>query len=107
VLSTVFSQLSTGETAAVVKEAAKLGWKPTFIVSAAAADRITLKLSGPAADGLLGVACGELPDSQRPGWKKYLERTKKYGKGRPGFIIVSDTFSLRFLLKASNSQARI
>ena len=53
------------ETAAVVKEAAKLGWKPTFIVSAAAADRITLKLSGPAADGLLGVACGELPDSQR------------------------------------------
>ena len=73
------------ETAAVLKEAAKLGWKPTFIVSAAAADRITLKLSGPAADGLLGVACGELPDSQRPGWKKYLERTKKYGKGRPGF----------------------
>ncbi|MBW1673230.1 MAG: ABC transporter substrate-binding protein [Deltaproteobacteria bacterium] len=73
------------ETAGVTKTAAKLGWKPTFIVSAAAADRITLKLSGPAADGLLGVACGELPDSQRPGWKKYLERTKKYGKAKPGF----------------------
>jgi branched-chain amino acid transport system substrate-binding protein len=73
------------ETAAVVKEAAKLGWKPIFIVSAAAADAITLKLSGLAADGLLGVACGELPGSQRPGWKKYLERTKKYGKGKPGF----------------------
>ncbi|MBC8418400.1 MAG: ABC transporter substrate-binding protein [Desulfobacterales bacterium] len=73
------------ETAAVLKEAAKLGWKPTFIVSAAAADAITLKLSGPAADGLLGVACGELPDSQRPGWKKYLDRTKQYGKVTPGF----------------------
>ena len=73
------------ETAGVVKEAAKLGWKPTFMVSAAATDPITLKLSGPAADGLLGVACGELLDSQRPGWKKYLERTKKYDKGTPGF----------------------
>lgn len=73
------------ETAGVVKEAAKLGWKPTFMVSSAASDPITLKLSGPAADGLLGVACGELLDSQRPGWKKYLERTKKYDKGSPGF----------------------
>jgi len=73
------------ETAGVVKEAAKLGWKPVFMVSAAASDPITLKLSGPAADGLLGVACGELLDSQRPGWKKYLERTKKYGKGKPAF----------------------
>lgn len=73
------------ETAGVVKEAAKLGWKPTFMVSAAASDPITLKLSGPAADGLLGVACGELLDSQRIGWKEYLERTKKYGKGAPAF----------------------
>ena len=73
------------ETAGVVKEALKLGWKPTFMVSAAASDPITLKLSGPAADGLLGVACGELLDSQRPGWKKYVERTKKYGKGKPAF----------------------
>jgi len=73
------------ETAAVLKEAAKLGWKPIFIVSAAAADAITLKLSGPAAEGLLGVAVGELPDSQRPGWKSYLEKTKKYGKAEPGF----------------------
>ena len=73
------------ETAGVVKEAVKLGWSPTFMVSAAASDPITLKLSGPAADGLLGVACGELLDSQRPGWKKYVERTKKYGKGKPAF----------------------
>lgn len=73
------------ETAGVVKEAAKLGWKPTFMVSAAASDPITLRLSGPSADGLLGVAIGELLDSQRPGWKKYLERTKKYGKETPGF----------------------
>jgi branched-chain amino acid transport system substrate-binding protein len=80
VLATVYR-----ETAAVVKEAAKLGWKPTFIVSAAAADAITLKLSGPACEGLLGVAVGELPDSQRPGWKEYLEKTKKYGKTEPGF----------------------
>lgn len=73
------------ETAGVVKEAVKLGWKPTFMVSAAASDPITLRLSGPAAEGLLGVAIGELLDSQRPGWKKYLERTKKYGKETPGF----------------------
>jgi branched-chain amino acid transport system substrate-binding protein len=73
------------ETAGVVKEAAKLGWKPTFMVSSAASDPITIKLSGPAADGLLGVACGELLDSQQPGWKEYLERTKKYDKGTPGF----------------------
>lgn len=73
------------ETAGVLKEAAKLGWKPTFMVSAAASDPITLRLSGSAADGLLGVAVGELLESQRPGWKKYLERTKKYGKAKPAF----------------------
>ncbi len=72
------------ETAGVLKTAAKLGWKPVFIISAAAADPITLKLSGPAADGLLGITCTELIDSQRPGWKKYLEITKKYGKEKPG-----------------------
>ena len=73
------------ETAGVVKAAAKLGYRATFMVTAAAADRITLKLSGPAGDGLLGVACGELLNSKRPGWKLYLARTKKYGKGRPSF----------------------
>ncbi len=73
------------ETAGVVKEAKKLGWNTTFMVSAAAADPITLKLSGPAADGLLGVACGELFDSQRTDWKEYVERTEKYGKGKPAF----------------------
>ena len=73
------------ETAGVVKEAEKLGWKPMFVVSSAATDKITLNLSGPAADGLLGVFCGELPESERPGWKRYLERTKKYSKLEPGF----------------------
>jgi len=73
------------ETAGVVKEAVKLGWKPTFMTSSAPTDPITLKLSGPAAEGLLGVACGELIDSQRPGWKKYLERTQKYSKETPAF----------------------
>ncbi|MBT4643147.1 MAG: ABC transporter substrate-binding protein [Deltaproteobacteria bacterium] len=74
------------ETAAVVKTAKKMGWKPTFIINSAATDRITLKLSGIAADGVLGVAIGELIDSQRPGWKTYLERTEKYSKiKKPGF----------------------
>jgi branched-chain amino acid transport system substrate-binding protein len=73
------------ETAGVVKEAAKLGYKANFVINAAAADAITLKLSGPAGEGLIGVACGELVGSQRAGWKKYVERTKKYGKGKPAF----------------------
>ncbi|MBL7212218.1 MAG: ABC transporter substrate-binding protein [Desulfobacteraceae bacterium] len=74
------------ETAAVTKTAAKLGWKPTFVINSAATDRITLKLSGPAADGVLGVMCGELLSSQKPGYKKYLERTQKYSKlKKPSF----------------------
>ena len=73
------------ETAGVVKEAEKLGWKPTFIVSSAATDPMTLNLSGPAAEGLLGVFCGELADSQRPGWKQYLERTQKNSQAKQGF----------------------
>jgi hypothetical protein len=31
------------------------------------------------------VFCGELADSPRPGWKQYLERTKKYSQEKPGF----------------------
>lgn len=73
------------ETAGVLKEAEKLGWKSMFVVSSAATDKITLNLAGPAAEGLLGVFCGELPNSQRPGWKEYVERTKKYSKVEPGF----------------------
>jgi len=74
------------ETAGVTKTAAKLGWKPTFVINSAATDRITLKLSGPAADGVLGVMCGELLSSQKPGYKKYLERTEKYSKlKKPSF----------------------
>jgi len=74
------------ETAGVTKTAAKLGWKPVFVINSAATDRITLKLSGPAADGVLGVMCGELLSSQKPGYKKYLERTEKYSKlKKPSF----------------------
>ncbi len=73
------------ETAGVLKEADKLGWKSTFVVSSAATDKITLNLAGPAAEGLLGVFCGELPESQRTGWAQYVERTKKYSKVEPGF----------------------
>jgi len=73
------------ETAGVLKEADKLGWKSTFVVSSAATDKITLNLAGPSAEGLLGVFCGELPDSERSGWKQYVERTRKYSKVEPGF----------------------
>ena len=73
------------ETAAVTKTAVKLGWKPTFVINSAATDRITLKLSGEAAEGVVGVLCGELMSSQRPGYKTYLARTKQYGKAKPGF----------------------
>jgi branched-chain amino acid transport system substrate-binding protein len=73
------------ETAAVTKTAVKLGWKPTFVINSAATDQITLKLSGEAADGVLGVLCGELMSSQRSGHKTYLAQTQKYGKAKPGF----------------------
>lgn len=73
------------ETAGVTKTAAKLGWEPTFVINSAATDKITLKLSGNAADGVLGVLCGELGSSQRPGYQKYLARHGKYSKANPGF----------------------
>jgi branched-chain amino acid transport system substrate-binding protein len=73
------------ETAGVTKTAAKLGWKPTFVINSAATDRITLKLSGNAADGVVGVLCGELGSSQRPGYQKYLASLEKYSKAKPGF----------------------
>ena len=73
------------ETAAVTKTAGKLGWEPTFVINSAATDRITLKLAGEAAEGVVGVLCGELMSSQRAGYKTYLARTKQYGKAKPGF----------------------
>ena len=74
------------ETAAVVKTAAKIGWKPTFLINSAATDGITLKIAGKAAHGVIGVMSGELLASQRPGWKTYLAETDKFSKTKkPGF----------------------
>ncbi len=52
--------------ASFLKEAAKLGWKPTFILEQTAVDPKLVELAGPAAEGALITAKFEFTDSKTP-----------------------------------------
>jgi ABC-type branched-subunit amino acid transport system substrate-binding protein len=66
-----------GNVAKLKKEAFKLGWKPTFVISVHAADVAFPYLAGPAAEGDYVLALYPLLDSGDPVVKEYATTVKK------------------------------
>jgi branched-chain amino acid transport system substrate-binding protein len=70
-----------GPAANFLKEAAKLAWKPTFILEQTAVDPKVVELAGPAAEGALITAKFEFTDSQTPA---VLQAKKLVEQSYPG-----------------------
>ncbi len=76
------------EPAAIVKEAAKLNWKPQFICqSSTGANPYFIKMAGAAAEGTIIATQALLPFSMEAGVVKYRQLLKKYfPKANPGYM---------------------
>jgi ABC-type branched-subunit amino acid transport system substrate-binding protein len=71
------------ETAAVLKEADKLGWEPQFLVNTTAADDRLVELAGGVLKGTLFVSLWDLSSERM---KSYLELIERYTpKRKPSF----------------------
>lgn len=74
------------ETAAVLKEAHKLGWDPQFIGASPAADPMVLKIAGESAEfgkGFIAVHVHYLEHGDSAGAREYQELIRKYDPGHP------------------------
>jgi branched-chain amino acid transport system substrate-binding protein len=67
-----------GQTAKVLLEMQKLGWKPTVIVNASAADPKLLELSGAAGEGAFVQMAFAMYTDEAPGIREYRELMTKY-----------------------------
>jgi len=65
------------DAALVLKETAKIGWKPQFSGHSALGDPQTFQLAGAAVEGALAVAVMEPLDSDKPAVKAFIEAQKK------------------------------
>jgi len=66
------------DAALVLKETAKIGWKPQFSGHSALGDPQTFQLAGAAVEGALAVAVMEPLDSDKPAVKAFIEAQKKH-----------------------------
>ena len=76
------------EPAAIIKEAAKLGWKPQFMAQGSTgANPYFIKMAGQACEGTLISSQALLPMSSEPSVVKYREILKKhFPKAVPGYM---------------------
>ena len=76
------------EPAAIIKEAAKLGWKPQFMCqSSTGTNPYFIKMAGPACEGTIVATQALLPDSSKPGVVKYREVLKAhFPDAKPEFM---------------------
>lgn len=73
-----------GPAASFLKEAAKLSWKPMFILEQTAVDPKLVELAGPAAEGAMITAKFEFTDAQVPG---VLQARKLVEESYPGTVL--------------------
>jgi len=66
------------DAALLLREFAKLGWKPQFSGHNALGDPQTFQLAGALVEGALAVAVMEPLDSEKPAVKEFLDAQKKY-----------------------------
>jgi len=76
------------EPAAIMKEAAKLGWKPQFMCQGSTGvNPYLIKMAGPASEGTVVATSALLPSSPHPAVVKYRDLLKKsFPKAVPGYM---------------------
>ena len=96
-----------GNVAKLKKEAFKLGWKPTFVISIHAADVAFPYLAGPAAEDAYVLGLYPLLDSGDPAVKEYATTVKKaFPKAKLNTIAFSSYLHFKVTVDAINRAGR-